>query len=275
MTATPIPRTMTMTLFGDLDVSTLRDSPPGRQKVNTYLVREAERARWWAFFAKKLREGRQGFVVAPLVEESEMIEAASIQSTYESLANGPLEAFRLGLIHGRMTSDEKDAVMSDFRSGQIQTLVSTSVVEVGVDVPNATLMAIEAGERFGLAQLHQLRGRISRGTYAGFCGVFADPQTEEASKRLTAFASTTDGFRLAEIDFELRGPGELLGSRQHGLPPFRVADLTRDAETLEETRRDARALVAADPELTQAEHAGLRRQVLTRYGQALDLADVG
>jgi ATP-dependent DNA helicase RecG len=275
MTATPIPRTVTMSLFGDLDVSTLRDSPPGRQKVNTYLVREADRAKWWDFFAKKLREGRQGYVVAPLVEESEVIEAASVQAVYESLANGPLEGFRIALLHGRMTSEEKDAAMLDFRGGETQVLVCTSVVEVGVDVANATLMTIEDAERFGLAQLHQLRGRISRGAHPGFCGVFADPQTDEAQKRLNAFQSTTDGFRLAEIDFELRGPGELLGSRQHGLPPFRVADLLRDAEILEEARRDAQSVVAADPGLSNADHARVRRQVLTRYGQALHLADVG
>jgi ATP-dependent DNA helicase RecG len=174
-----------------------------------------------------------------------------------------------------MTSDEKDAAMAAFRSGETQVLVCTTVVEVGVDVPNATLMAIEGGERFGLAQLHQLRGRISRGAHPGFCGVFADPQTDEAQKRLKAFQSTTDGFRLAEIDFELRGPGELFGTRQHGLPPFRVADLLRDADVLEEARRDAQALVAADPGLAHPDHARLRRQLLTRYGQALDLADVG
>ncbi len=275
MTATPIPRTVTMSLFGDLDVSTPRDSPPGRQKVSTYLVREADRTKWWDFFSKKLREGRQGYVVTPLVEESDVIQAASLETMYESLANGPLEAFRLGLVHGRMTSDEKDAAMAAFRSGETQVLVCTSVVEVGVDVPNATLMAIEGGERFGLAQLHQLRGRISRGSLPGFCGVFADPQTDEGTKRLKAFQSTTDGFRLAEIDFGLRGPGELFGTRQHGLPPFRVADLLRDAEVLEEARRDAQALVAADPGLAHPDHARLRRQILARYGQALDLADVG
>ncbi len=182
MTATPIPRSVTMTLFGDLDISTLRDSPPGRQKVNTYLAGEAQRAKWWEFFRKKLREGRQGFVVTPLVDESETAEVASIAETYETLANGELEAFRLGLIHGRMTPAEKDAVMDRFRSGEVQALVCTSVVEVGVDVPNATLMTIESGHRFGLAQLHQLRGRISRGKFPGFCCVFGDPQTEESRR---------------------------------------------------------------------------------------------
>jgi len=286
MTATPIPRTVTMTLFGDLDVSTLRDGPPGRQKVHTYLTEEAKRAKWWDFFREKLREGRQGFVVTPLVEEvqrSEVEEAeesdaaavASLNETYESLANGELEAFRLGLIHGRMSSDEKDTVMDEFRSGEIQVLVCTSVVEVGVDVPNATLMTIESGQRFGLAQLHQLRGRVSRGAFGGFCCVFADPATDEARERLKAFVGTTDGFELAETDFKLRGPGELFGTKQHGLPPFRIADLSRDTTVLEEARRDAQTLVTADPGLTQPQHARLRRQMLTRYGQALELGDVG
>jgi len=275
MTATPIPRTVTLTLFGDLDVSTIRDSPPGRQKVNTYLTPESDREKWWEFFRKKLREGRQGYVVTPLVDESDQLNVASLEETYESLANGCLEDFRLGLIHGRMRPEEKDAVMDDFRRGQIQVLVCTSVVEVGVDVANATLMTIESGERFGLAQLHQLRGRISRGGFPGFCAVFADPQTDESQKRLDAFVSTTDGFRLAETDFALRGPGELLGTRQHGLPPFRIADLARDAALLDEARRDAQQLVTADPGLASPDHQRLRRMVLIRYGEALDLGDVG
>jgi len=274
MTATPIPRTVTMTLFGDLEISTLRDSPPGRQKVNTYLAGEDKRARWWDFFRRKLGEGRQGYVITPLVEESE-VSAISLEETYEALANGELEAFRLGLIHGRMSAAEKDAVMDDFRSGRIQVLVSTSVVEVGVDVPNATLMTIESGQWFGLAQLHQLRGRISRGSYPGFCTVFADPQSDESRSRLEAFVATTDGFELAETDFRLRGPGDLFGTQQHGLPPLRIADLIGDAEVLEEVRRDAQQLVAADPGLALAEHERLRRMTVVRYGKALELGDVG
>jgi ATP-dependent DNA helicase RecG len=274
MTATPIPRTVTMTLFGDLDISTLADSPPGRQKVNTYWRGEDSRAKWWDFFRGKLREGRQGYVVTPLVEESQTA-AASLEAAYEALANGELEEFRLGLVHGRMTSEEKDEAMDRFRRGEIQVLVCTSVVEVGVDVPNATLMTIESGQRFGLAQLHQLRGRISRGKFPGFCCVFADDPNEEAQDRLKAFISTTDGFRLAEMDFELRGPGDLFGTRQHGMPPLLIADLRRDAAVLEEARRDAQALVSEDPGLAQLEHAKLRRMMLSRYGRALELGDVG
>ncbi len=275
MTATPIPRTVTMTLFGDLDISTLRDSPPGRQKVNTYLAGEDKREQWWEFFRKKLSEGRQGYVVTPLVEESDNSAAANLEETYESLANGELEAFRLGLIHGRMNSDEKDAVMDEFRSGEIQVLVCTSVVEVGLDVPNATLMTIEDGHRFGLAQLHQLRGRISRGSFPGFCCVFAEAAGEESAERLRAFTSTTDGFELAETDFALRGPGDLFGTRQHGLPPLMIADLRRDTELLDEARRDAQALAIADPGLAKSDNARLRRMMMVRYGKALELGDVG
>jgi ATP-dependent DNA helicase RecG len=275
MTATPIPRSIAMTLFGDLDVSTLHDSPPGRHKVNTYLANEDQRAKWWDFFRKKLREGRQGYVVTPLVEESESAEAVSLQETYEKLSNGELEAFRLGLLHGRMTPAEKDAVMADFRCGEIQVLVSTSVIEVGVDVPNATLMTIEGGHRFGLAQLHQLRGRIIRGKFPGFCCVFGEPQTEESRERLKAFVASTDGFALAETDFRLRGPGDIFGTKQHGLPPLRIADLLRDQSLLEESRRDAQTIVTTDPGLLGEEHAKLRRMVLGRYGKVLELGDVG
>ncbi|HEY1601654.1 MAG TPA: ATP-dependent DNA helicase RecG [Pirellulales bacterium] len=275
MTATPIPRTVAMTLFGDLDVSTLRDMPPGRQAVRTYLATPEQRDKWWDFYCRKLREGRQGYVVVPLVETSSEVDATSLAQAYESLANGPLEAFRLGLVHGRMNAAEKDAVMDSFRSGQTQVLVSTTVVEVGVDVPNATLLAIESGQRFGLAQLHQLRGRISRGAHPGYCCVFAEPASPDSQQRLEAFVNSTDGFELAEIDFALRGPGDLLGTRQHGLPPLRIADPVADAAVLEEARRDAQQLVEGDPGLAKPEHERLRRMVLVRYGQVLELGDVG
>lgn len=277
MTATPIPRTVTMTLFGDLDVSTIRDAPPGRQPVKTYLADDALRDRWWDFVRKKLREGRQAYVVVPRVEGGDGgdDELASVAAEYESLANGPLSAFRLGLLHGRLSNDEKEAAMAEFAAGRTQALVATTVVEVGVDVPNAVLMTIESGERFGLSQLHQLRGRIVRGSHPGFCTVFAKPQTDESRKRLEAFVESTDGFALAEVDFALRGPGDLLGTKQHGLPPLRIADLVRDAAVVEEARRDAQALLAQDPGLANPEHDRLRRQMLKRYGQVLDLGDVG
>jgi len=275
MTATPIPRTVGMTLFGDLDVSTLREPPPGRQKVHTYLAGDLQRQKWWQFFRKQLDAGRQGYVIAPLVEESESIDAANVQETYDALARGELAGYRLSLVHGRMTPAEKDSVMQSFHAGRTHVLVSTSVVEVGVDVPNATLMTIEGGERFGLAQLHQLRGRISRGSHAGYLCVFANPQTDESQERLNALTTTSDGFELAEIDFQLRGPGDLFGTRQHGLPPLRIADLARDTAVVEEARRDAQALVASDPDLAHPDFARLRRMVLARYGEALDLGDVG
>ncbi len=274
MTATPIPRTIAMTLFGDLDVSVLRNRPPGRQPVNTYLISESLRERWWDFFRKRIREGRQGYVIAPLVDDTTN-EATSAESALENLANGELGDFRLDLLHGRLSAAEKLEALRNFQSGRTQVLVATSVVEVGIDVPNANLMTIEHGERFGLAQLHQLRGRISRGPFAGYVGVFAQPRTDEAVQRLRAFAEVTDGFELAEMDFQLRGPGELLGTRQHGMPALRVADLHRDVRVLEQARRDARELLQNDPTLGLPEYARLKGFLIARYGSVLDLGDVG
>lgn len=276
MTATPIPRTISMTLFGDLDVTTLREMPPGRQEVRTYLVEPGDQPRWWQFVRDKLRAGRQAYVVVPLVDDSQNIAAASVADAFERLTNGELAAFRVGIIHGRMSAAEKDEAMSAFRVGRTHVLVSTSVIEVGVDVPNACLMVIDSPERFGLAQLHQLRGRVGRGRFAGYCGVLVhEGISESARERLRAFAATTDGFEIAEIDFQLRGPGDLFSTQQHGLPPLRIADLRRDQDVLEEARREASRLFAADPGLKQPEHARLRRQMLTRYGAVLELADVG
>jgi ATP-dependent DNA helicase RecG len=198
-----------------------------------------------------------------------------LEATFEELAHGELEAFRLGLVHGRMNAEEKDNALNEFAAGRTQVLVATSVVEVGIDVPNATLMTILGADRFGLAQLHQMRGRVSRGKFPGYCCVFADEPTDEAKERLQALVQSTDGFKLAEIDFQLRGPGDLLGTRQHGLPPFRVADLVRDSAVVAEAREDARQLISADPGLANSDHARLRRLVISRYGKALDLGDVG
>jgi ATP-dependent DNA helicase RecG len=275
MTATPIPRTLTMTLYGDLDVSTLTDRPPGRQSIHTYLAAAADRPKWWEFFRRKIREGRQGYVIVPLVEESQQVATANLEATFEELTHDQLADFRLGLIHGRMSAEEKDDCMQAFAEGQTQVLVATTVVEVGVDVPNATLMTIAGAERFGLAQLHQLRGRISRGAHPGYCCVLTDVKSDEVLDRLMRFVETSDGFRLSELDLELRGPGDMLGTRQHGLPPFRAADLLRDTAVLAEARDDAAQMIAGDPGLRGPQHARLRRQVLARYGQALDLGDVG
>lgn len=275
MTATPIPRTTAMTLFGDLDVSTIRQPPPGRQEVHTYIPTVEQRGKWWSFFRKKLREGRQGYVVAPLVESTDTSSLASAEERFEALQRGQLADFRLDLIHGRMDADAKSQVMRKFRQGETDVLVSTSVIEVGIDVPNATLMTIEDGQRFGLSQLHQLRGRISRGKFPGYLAVFAEAATAEAQKRLEALESTSDGFDLAEIDFELRGPGDLLGARQHGLPPLHIADPTADHELLEQARADARTLIAGDPELAAEEWKLLHDMIHRRYGEAFDIGDVG
>jgi ATP-dependent DNA helicase RecG len=265
-----------MTLFGDLDVTTLRDMPPGRQPVSTYVVTAEAQPKWWHFVREKLRAGRQAYVVAPLVDDSENVAAASVAAAFERLTNGELADFRVGIIHGRMTPQEKTTAMADFRAGRTQVLVSTSVIEVGLDVANACVMVVDSPERFGLAQLHQLRGRVGRGAFPGFCAVLVDEELSEQSRaRLNAFVSTNDGFQLAELDFDLRGPGDLFSAQQHGLPPLRIADLRRDRAVVEEARRAAEQLFAVDPGLSSAEHARIRRQMLTRYGSALELSDVG
>ncbi len=275
MTATPIPRTLSMTLFGDLDISTLQSAPAGRQPINTYLVEADQEAKWWHFVRERLNEGRQAFVVAPLVDESENVPAPSVTAAFERLTNGELEAFRVALLHGRMTSAEKQDVMERFRGGEIQVLISTTVIEVGVDVPNASVMTVVGADRFGLAQLHQLRGRVGRGSRAGYCGILLGETNEAARERIDAFAKSTDGFALAELDFASRGPGDLFGTQQHGMPPLRIANLMTDRDILEEARREAQLLVAADPGLKHADNARLRQQMLTRYGKALELGDVG
>jgi ATP-dependent DNA helicase RecG len=275
MTATPIPRTMALTVFGDLDVSVIRQLPPGRKPVRTRWEGSGARMRLFDKLGEELRRGRQGYVVCPLVEESAVLDLKAATQTYEDLRTGPFSAFRLGLLHGRMDESEKTTVMDRFRNGEIDLLVCTSVVEVGVDVPNATLMVIEHGERFGLSQLHQMRGRITRGVEAGQCFVFADPANDESRERLRAFVRIADGFALAEEDARLRGAGQFFGTRQHGLGELRFGDLLADGELLRQARKDAFALVAADAELQAPEHAVLRRAVQERYGKTLELAEIG
>ena len=275
MTATPIPRTLTMTLFGDLDVTTLTDNPPGRQPIHTYLPSKDERTRWWEFFNSQISEGRQGYVVAPLIEESELWDVTSLNQVYEELSSGVLRDRRIAMLHGKMSAREKDNIMDEFYSGRTEVLISTTVIEVGVDVANASLMTIEGAERFGLAQLHQLRGRVGRGKYPGYCALFGDLTQDATKERLEAFSETTNGFDLAELDFATRGPGDLFGTRQHGMPPLRIADLIRDASTVERARADAGRLLQSDPGLSKDSHQMIRERVLLRYGRVLDLGDVG
>jgi ATP-dependent DNA helicase RecG len=275
MTATPIPRTVALTVFGDLDCSSIHQLPPGRQPVASRLVKEDQRAQVYDRLRQELTAGKQAFVVCPLVEESERLDLTSAEQHFQDLTAGPFRDFRLGLLHGRMPEEAKDAAMQAFRERKLDLLVTTMVVEVGVDVPNATWMVIEHAERFGLSQLHQLRGRVSRGTVAGTCVLFANPTTADARERLRVFTRTTNGFTLAEADAKLRGLGEFFGARQHGLGELRFGDLLADRELLQVARRDAIALVADDPGLGRADHRLLRQRVIERYGQTLDLATVG
>jgi ATP-dependent DNA helicase RecG len=275
MTATPIPRTMALTVFGDLDTSVIRRLPPGRQPVSTRWVAANQRERVYLRLREAIQESRQAYVVCPLVEESAVLDLKAAVQTHAELQAGPFKDFRVGLLHGDLDEAAKERVMESFRRRDLDVLVSTTVVEVGLDIPNATLMIVEHAERFGLAQLHQLRGRISRGSVAGQCYVFGDAGNEEARERLRVFTRTTDGFALAEHDVRLRGVGEFFGTRQHGLADLRVGDLIADGDILKQARQDAFVLVANDAGLRAPEQALLRRTVLGRYGRTLDLAEIG
>lgn len=276
LSATPIPRTIAMTIFGDLDVSVLRDKPPGRATVHTYLGSTAQQAKWWEFVVKQIQSGRQAYVVTPRVESDTEAEIVGAEQVYQQLMTGPLAGLRIELLHGRMDGSEKQAKLDAFTSGKTQVLVATTVIEVGIDVPNATIMTILDADRMGLAQLHQLRGRISRGSFPGYVCVFAKPGVApEENARLSVLASTDDGFRLAEQDLQMRGPGDLLGTKQIGLPPLRIADLVRDSEILICARRIAQKIVEQDPNLELAEHAKLKRQVTLKHGAVVSLGDVG
>jgi len=260
MTATPIPRTLALTLYGDLDLSVIDELPPGRQIIETRWLLPTERERAYAFIRAQVGQGHQAFVICPLVEGSDKIEAKSAVDEYEHLQKHVFPNLKLGLLHGRMKSDEKDTVMSAFARGELHALVSTSVVEVGIDVPNATVMLVEGANRFGLSQLHQFRGRVGRGEHASYCLLLADSTTAHSDERLRAIESTNDGFALAEKDLELRGPGEFFGTRQSGLPDVRLANLA-DARLLELAREQASRLFESDPGLSAAEHQPLAAKV--------------
>jgi ATP-dependent DNA helicase RecG len=257
MTATPIPRTLALSLYGDLDVSVLDEMPPGRQPVTTRLIQSEQRYLAYEFIRRQVASGRQAFVICPLVEGSEAVEAKAATEEFERLRETELRSLRLALLHGRMRPAEKESVMRDFRAGEFDVLVSTSVVEVGVDVPNATTMLIEGAERFGLAQLHQFRGRVGRGQHAGTCILLAGQDGATSNERLQAVVESSNGLELAERDLRLRGPGDYFGERQSGLPALRVATLS-DLPLIERAREAARSLLGADPALERPEHAALR-----------------
>jgi len=266
MTATPIPRTLALTVYGDLDVTVLDEMPPGRPPVKTHRLRPDQRQQAYDFLRKQVRAGRQAYIICPLVEESEAVAARAAVQEYERLCGEVFPDLRLGLLHGRMTPGEKDAVMRAFRDGGLDVLVSTAVVEVGIDVPNATVMLVEGADRFGLAQLHQFRGRVRRSTEQAYCLLLSENLSPEARERLQIMETVQDGFRLAEEDLRIRGPGEYFGTRQSGLPDLKVAKLT-DVALIEQARSEATRLLDEDPELARPEQALLRARMRELWGR--------
>lgn len=271
MTATPIPRTLALTLYGDLDLSIIDEMPPGRQPIKTRWLTPRERERAYSFIKSQIEKGRQAFVICPLVEESEKTEARSAIEEHERLQKQVFYRLKLGLLHGRMKSTEKEKVMKEFKDQQTHILVSTSVVEVGIDVPNASVMLVEGANRFGLAQLHQFRGRVGRGQHDSYCLLLADKVTPEAKERLQAVERTTDGFELAESDLKMRGPGEFFGTRQSGLPDLKLVQLT-DVKLLELARQEAQTIFEKDEHLEQPQHLLLARQVENFWNNKSDLS---
>jgi len=276
MTATPIPRSLALTLYGDLDVSVIDSLPPGRKTIKTFLYNENSKSEIYEFLEKELQKGHQAYIVYPLVEESEKADLKAATQSYEFLKKDIFPHRRLALLHGRIKSKERESLMQAFRDGDYDFLVATTVVEVGVDVPNATVMVIEHAERFGLSQLHQLRGRIGRGEDQSFCLLVANPPlSEEAQKRLKAMTSITDGFKISEIDLKLRGPGEFFGTRQHGLPELKIADIVADAKLLYQARNWAFKIIEEDPNLTQKENLCIRSNFARKYKRRFSLVDIG
>jgi ATP-dependent DNA helicase RecG len=275
MTATPIPRTLAMTLYGDLEVSVIDQLPPGRGTVTTRVFNEKERFRVYRILREEISRGKQAYVVYPLVEESERMDLKDATQMAKHLQRDIFPEFRVGLIHGRLKSEEKEALMGDFKSRRIHLLVSTIVIEVGIDVPNASVMVIEHAERFGLSQLHQLRGRVGRGKDPSQCLLIAQyPRSEEAERRLRVMEQTTDGFRIAEEDLAIRGPGDLLGTQQSGLPDFRVGNFVRDIQLLADARSEAFSIVTRDPTLSFAEHLFMKETLKERWKGRLELATI-
>ena len=276
MTATPIPRTLGLTVYGDLDLSVIDELPPGRTPVTTKVFHEKHRADVYAIMRQELSRGAQAFIVYPLIEESEKMDLKNATNMARHLQQDIFPEYRVGLIHGRMSPEEKECVMRQFQNGAIHILVATTVIEVGIDIPNASLMIIEHAERFGLSQLHQLRGRVGRGATQSQCILLAQyHKTDDARRRLAVMEKTSDGFKIAEEDFNIRGPGEFLGTRQSGLPDFRVAHIIRDARILAEARRAAFELVRSDPSLQAEQHQLMKKILRDRWKGRLELAGIG
>jgi ATP-dependent DNA helicase RecG len=261
MTATPIPRTLTMTLYGDLDTSVIDELPPGRRAIKTKWMRPGDRERVYAGVRTLIEQGRQAYFVCALISESESVQNSAAVDLHYRLSTDVYPDLRVGLLHGQMKSAEKDAAMEAFRKGETQILVSTVVIEVGVDVPNASVMVIEDAQRFGLAQLHQLRGRVGRGEHQSHCILIADGRGEETERRLTTLVQSTDGFRIAEVDWEIRGPGEIAGTRQSGHFDFKLADLVHDTALLEGARQSAMQLLERDQDFSSPENARMAERV--------------
>jgi ATP-dependent DNA helicase RecG len=276
MTATPIPRTLAMTVYGDLDVSVIDEMPPGKKPVRTVVMPESKRDKVYQTISAELAKGHQAFIVYPLVEESETLDLKDATNMSKHLQNDIFPDYRVGLIHGKMNQIQKDEVMREFLENKIQILVSTTVIEVGIDVPRASLMVIEHAERFGLSQLHQLRGRVGRRDIPSSCILLTDFKCSmDARKRLKVMEKTTDGFAIAEEDLAIRGPGDFLGTRQSGLPDFRIASIIRDARILNDAKEDAFALAARDPFLEKPEHIILRETLIGKWQGKLDFARTG
>ena len=271
MTATPIPRTLTMTMYGDLDVSIIDEMPPGRTPIRTLDKKPSQRGAIYTGVRKFIEEGRQAYIVCPAIDESEKITAQAAVELHRTLSSEFFPDLKVGLLHGQMKAAEKDEVMEQFRRGEIPILVSTVVIEVGVDVPNATVMIIEDAHRFGLAQLHQLRGRVGRGSQQSYCVLIANPTTDEGYARIRTMTETTDGFKIAEVDLRQRGPGEIAGTRQSGNFNYRIADLVQDAALLEIARGAAMDQLADDPNFEKQENAALLERIKQ---QRLDISAV-
>jgi ATP-dependent DNA helicase RecG len=275
MTATPIPRTLSLTLFGDLDISILDEMPPGRSPIKTFWIPKDKEKEAYNFIHGEIAKGGQVFIVYPLVEESKAIDLKSAVTEAKKLQSDIFPTLKIGLLHGQMKSAEKDKIMTDFKEKRYDILVSTVILEVGIDVPNATVMVVEHAERFGLAQLHQLRGRIGRGSEQSYCLLLGNPQTYESRERLKIMTKTCDGFKIAEMDFRLRGPGEFFGTRQHGLPELRISDLIKDFPILKQARSDAVGIVSKDPHLTWETHQKIRQKVVETFKDKLELINIG